>query len=116
MESGQRYSLWYSITPSVVGDSVNLATFSLRWKRYTRHDTTNDTTRKRGIPRFSSRPHVRCRKLRAGEPEPDEEEVASSVVLIQERVPPLRISRAPFAATLGTCLHRWLAALWREGG
>ncbi|ELR24645.1 uncharacterized protein ACA1_172710, partial [Acanthamoeba castellanii str. Neff] len=51
MESGQRYSLWYSITASVVGDSVNLATFSLRWKR----------------------------KLRAGEPEPDEEEVASSV-------------------------------------
>lgn len=39
------------------------------------------------------------------------------MVLIQERVPPLRISRAPFAATLGTylppptpLLH--LAALW----
>ena len=36
------------------------------------------------------------------------------MVLIQERVPPLRISRAPFAATLGTCLNHWLAALWGE--
>ncbi len=36
------------------------------------------------------------------------------MVLIQERIPPLRISRAPFAATLGTCLHHWLAALWGE--
>jgi hypothetical protein len=36
MESGQRYTLWYSITPSITGDGVNLATFSLRWKRYKR--------------------------------------------------------------------------------
>jgi hypothetical protein len=41
------------------------------------------------------------RKLRSGEPEPEPEENASSVVLIQEKLPPLRISRSPFTATLG---------------
>jgi len=38
MESGQRYSMWYSMVPTATGESVYLGTFSLRWKRKVDHE------------------------------------------------------------------------------
>lgn len=91
MDSGQRYSLWYALTPLVAGENIVLGTFSLRWKRYVTTlciTTLSETLRSLLLDRTP----------KAADRAADDD----ASVLIQEKMPPARIIRSPLKATLST--------------
>jgi tetratricopeptide (TPR) repeat protein len=85
LENGLRYTLWYLITPILASDSICLGSFRMRWRRNKRLLKADES-----------------KATGKGESSGDGGGEEILPYLIQERLPTLKILRAPFVTSFGT--------------